>query len=177
MNGYRYPLNRVLADYLLGGSGVLMSGALVALAPTSLFVLVIFGGLTAVFLLFTIRTALRHRMRIAVDARGLTVMGGPVRRLEWQDLRGLTLRYYSTRRNRKDGWMTLGLKAGGRSLYIDSHLEGFEGLARLASDAALARGLDLDSATLSNLAALDITWPSASATAGAETGTRQSPAR
>jgi hypothetical protein len=179
MNGSRYPLNRILADYLLGGSGMLMSGALVALAPTSIFVLVIFGGLTAVFLLFTIRTAFRHRLRIAVDAEGLTVMGGPVRRLDWQDLKGLSLRYYSTRRNRKDGWMTLGLKAGGRSLSIDSHLEGFESLARLASDAALARGLDLDAATRGNLAALDIPLPEPAApmTPDSERGARQSPAR
>ena len=38
--------------------------------------------------------------------------------------------------------MTLGLKSRGRSLAIDSHIEGFETLARLAADAAAARGLD-----------------------------------
>ena len=159
MNGYRYPLKRILADYLLGGLGTVMSAGLLALAPSVSYILVICGGLTAVFMLFTIRTALRHRLRIAADAEGLTVRGGPVRQLKWRELSGLTLRYYSTRRNRKDGWMTLRLKARGWPLSIDSHLEGFDTLARRAADAAIARHLELDPATRSNFAALDIALP------------------
>jgi hypothetical protein len=159
MTEHRYPRSRILADYLLGGAGTLMSAALVVLASSALYILVICGGLTAVFLLFTIRTAFRHRMRILADAEGLTVKGGPVRQMTWQELDGLTLRYYSTRRNRKDGWMTLGLRSRGRSLSIDSHIEGFEGLARLAGDAAVARGLELDAATRSNFAALEVNLP------------------
>jgi hypothetical protein len=159
MNGYRYPLRRMLADYLLGGVGTAMSIGMVVLAHAVIYILVICGGLTAVFLLFTIRTALRHRLRIAADAMGLRVKGGPVRQLKWQELEHLTLRYYSTRRSRKDGWMTLKLTAGGRPLSIDSHLEGFEEIARLAAEAARARHLDLDATTRSNFAAMDIALP------------------
>ncbi len=159
MTEHRYPASRILGDYLLGGAGAAMSAGLIALAPSVLYIDVICGGLTAVFLLFTMRTALRHRMRIRADAGGLTVEGGPARRLRWQELDGLTLRYYSTRRNRKDGWMTLRLKAGGRPLSIDSHLEGFETVARLAVEAARARGLALDATTRGNFAALDIALP------------------
>ena len=156
MKEYRYPTNRILADYLLGGTGTLMSIGLIILASSAIYVDVICGALTAVFLLFTIRTAFRHRMRILADAEGLTVRGGPVRQMKWQELDGLTLRYYSARRNRKDGWMTLGLKSRGRSLAIDSHIEGFETLARLAADAATARNLDLDPTTRSNFAAMEM---------------------
>jgi hypothetical protein len=159
MNGYRYPLRRIVADYLLGGAGTAMSLGVVVLAHSVVYILVICGGLTAVFLLFTIRTAFRHRLRIAADAVGLTVMGGPVRQLKWQELDHLTLRYYSTRRSRKDGWMTLKLAAKGRALSLDSHLEGFEEIARLAAEAARARRLDLDSATRSNFAAMNIALP------------------
>lgn len=161
MTEYRYPQSRIIADYLLGGAGTLMSAGLVALASSALYIVVICGGLTAVFLLFTIRTAFRHRMRILTDAEGLTVEGGPVRQVKWHELDGLTLRYYSTRRNRKDGWMTLGLRSGGRSLSIDSHLEGFEGLARRAAEAAIARRLDLDATTRSNFAAMEVDLPPA----------------
>jgi hypothetical protein len=159
MTEHRYPQSRILADYLLGGSGTLMSAALLALASSAVYIVVICGGLTAVFLLFTIRTAFRHRMRILADAEGLTVRGGPVRQVTWHELDGLTLRYYSTRRNRKDGWMTLGLKSGGRTLAIDSHIEDFESLVRLAAAAAVARGLDLDATTRSNFAALEVDLP------------------
>ena len=159
MTEYRYPQSRIIADYLLGGAGALMSAGLIALASSAVYIVVICGGLTAVFLLFTIRTAFRHRMRILADAEGLTVEGGPVRQVKWQELDGLTLRYYSTRRNRKDGWMTLGLKSAGRSLSIDSHIGGFDSLARLAAEAAIARGLDLDDTTRSNFAAMEVDLP------------------
>ena len=159
MKEYRYPRSRILADYLLGGTGALMSAGLVALASSALYIVVICGGLTAVFLLFTIRTAFRQRMRIQADAEGLTVKGGLVRQVKWQELDGLTLRYYSTRRNRKDGWMTLGLKSGGRSLSIDSHLEDFDSLARMAADAAVKRGLELDRTTRGNFDAMEVALP------------------
>ena len=90
------------------------------------------GGLRAVHHTHGVPAPNAHSGR----RRGLTVRGGPVRQMKWQELDGLTLRYYSARRNRKDGWMTLGLKSRGRSLAIDSHIEGFETLARLAADAA-----------------------------------------
>lgn len=156
---YRYPLHRIMADYFLGGSGALMSGGLVALAPATPYVVVLFGGLTSLFLLYTIRTAIRHRLRIETDAGGIVVTGGQVRSIRWGEVDGLTLRYFSTRRSRKDGWMTLTLRAGGRRLALDSHLDGFETLARSAAAAAVVGGLDLDPATRSNFAALDIPLP------------------
>ncbi len=159
MSGYRYPVRRILADYLLGGAGTAMSAGVVVLAHSVVYIVVICSGLTAVFLLFTMRTALRHRLRIAADAEGLAVIGGPVRQLKWQELDHLTLRYYSTRRSRKDGWMTLKLAALGRPLSIDSHLEGFEEIARLAAEAARVRRLDLDATTRSNFAAMNIALP------------------
>jgi hypothetical protein len=156
---HRYPLNRILGDYFVGGSLALMSGGILALAPTVLYVDILCGGLTGLFLLFTMLTASRHRLRIAVDAEGIRVTGGRVRSINWGEVEAVTLRYYSTRRSRKNGWMTLTIGAAGRRLAIESHLEGFEVLARHAAEAAAARGLALDPATRSNLAALDIDLP------------------
>ncbi len=158
MTVYRYPFNRILGDYLLGGSGAAMSGGLTALAPTIPFVLIFFGGLTGLFLLYTIRTAIRHRLRVAADAKGIRVTGGWVRSLKWDEVEGVRLRYYSTRRNRKNGWMTLKLHAGHRGLAVDSYLDGFEVLARRAAEAARERHLELDPATYSNFAALEIAF-------------------
>lgn len=133
-----------------------MSGAVLALAPTVLYVVVLFGGLTGVFLLYTIRTALRHRLRIAADAEGMNIKGARVRSVKWAEVEAVRLRYYSTRRSRKDGWMTLKLKAGGRWVEINSHLEGFETLARLVAEAANRRGLPLDPTTRGNLSAMGL---------------------
>src|SRR5258708_39368027 len=113
-----------------------MSIGLIILASSAIYIDVICGALTAVFVLFTIRTAFRHRMRILADAEGLAVRGGPVRQMKWQELDGLTLRYYSAPRNRKDGWMTLGPKSRAPSPAIASPIERFETLARAAPQPA-----------------------------------------
>ena len=156
MTEYRYPLGRIVADCSLFGGGAVMSGVVVALAPTVPYVVVLFGGLTGVFLLYTIRTALRHRLRIAADAEGMKITGARVRSVKWAEVEAVRLRYYSTRRSRKDGWMTLTLKAGGRRFDVDSHIEGFETLARLAAGAASRRGLALDPTTRGNFAAMGL---------------------
>jgi hypothetical protein len=153
---YRYPASRILADYFLGVGGAVMCAVLLAVGSGSYFVLILFGGLTAVFLLFTIYTARRQRLRIAADADGIRVSGGWVRSLRWDEVESVTLRYYSTRRNRKGGWMALTLRGRGQKIAVDSHLDGFEALARKAGEVAVARELVLDSTTASNLAALDI---------------------
>ena len=152
---YRYPKSRILADYFLGGSGALMCGALVALAASSLFVLIVFGGLTGVFLLFTIRTALRQRLRIAADADGIRMSGGSVRSLRWDEVESVRLRYFSTRRSRKGGWMTLTLRGPRQKIVVDSYLDGFEPLVRQAASIVTSRDLALDPTSASNFAALD----------------------
>jgi hypothetical protein len=154
---YRYPANRILADYFLGIGGMAMSGGLLALAASSRFVLILFGGLTGVFLLFTIYTTRRQRLRIAADGDGIQMSGGWVRSLRWDEVETVTLRYFSARRNRKGGgWMTLTLRGRGQKIAFDSHLEGFEALARKAGEVAVQRNLPLDSVTASNFAALDV---------------------
>jgi hypothetical protein len=156
---HRYPLNRIMGDYFVGGSGALMSGGVLALAPTVLYVDVLCGGLMGLFLVFTLFTAFRHRLRIAVDAEGVRATGGRVRSIRWGEVDAVTLRYFSTRRSRKNGWMTLTIGGAGRRLAIESHLEGFEVVARHAAGAAAARRLTLDPATRSNFAALEIDVP------------------
>ena len=119
-----------------------------------------FGGvLTALALLFALfgaRGFLRHRMRIRLSDEGLAVEGLRPRRLAWDGLARCALGYYSTRRNRRDGWMQLTLRTPSRSLRVDSQIEGFETIVRRAAGAARARGLSLDPVTIENLRALGI---------------------
>jgi hypothetical protein len=156
MGVYRYPLTRILADYFLGLGGAAMCGGLVGLAPGSPFVLVAFGGLTGVFLLFTIRTAFRQRLRIAADADGIRVSGGRVRSLRWDEVESVRLRYFSTRRSRKGGWMTLTLRGKKQKIVIDSYLDGFEALVRRAAETVIQREIPLDPNSAANFAALDV---------------------
>ena len=87
--------------------------------------------------------------------------GSPLRSvtIAWDRLDRMKLAFYSTRRDRKSGWMQLQLGAGGARLSLDSRLDGFDRLVRHAAIAADARGLELSQATVANLQALGIRVP------------------
>ena len=84
----------------------------------------------------------------------------------------MTLVYYSTRRDRRDGWMQLELRSGWKKVCLDSRIEGFADLVSRSASAAKVRGLTLNAATSANLAALGAslhTEPGARDAAGAPT--------
>jgi len=70
---HRYPLAALLPDYGRGLVGTVLSGGAWSLAPAAPAAIVIFGGLTGLFLVFTIRNVWRHRMRITLGGDGLAV--------------------------------------------------------------------------------------------------------
>ena len=152
---HRYPLTALLPDYGRGLVGTVLSGGAWSLAPGAPAAIVIFGGLTGLFLVFTIRNVWRHRMRITLGGDGLVVAGLRNRMMAWRDLTGLRLRYYATRRNRQGGWMTLQLTAGSARIALDSSLTGFSEIVAQAIQAARRNELSLDAVTLANLAALE----------------------
>jgi hypothetical protein len=80
-------------------------------------------------------------------------------RISWAELDRMKLAYYSTRRDRRSGWMQLELSAGGSRVRLDSRIAGFDQLVRRAAEVAAARGIALNEATLDNLHALGIRLP------------------
>ncbi len=151
-----YPARALAGDYARAALGVALTWGPLALVEPLPAVGYALGGLGALFAAFGLRTALRQATRIECSAQGLTVSGPIPQRLVWSELDGLSLRYYSTRRDRREGWMQLRLRRRARTVVIDSSLEGFAAVARRAAEAAAARGLALGSATRANLAALGI---------------------
>src|SRR3546814_15851547 len=93
---HRYPIRSLLADYGRGAVGAGISGTFWALSPVALYSMVLFGGLTALFLLFVLRTALRQRLCIVSDADGIGAVGRAP--LLWRELADIRLRYYPPRR-------------------------------------------------------------------------------
>lgn len=151
---HRYPANALLADYGRGVVGAGISGAFWALSPVAIYSMVLFGGLTSLFLLFVLRTAMRQRLRVESSDVGIGAVGSAP--IAWRELDHMRLRYYAPRRSKGKGWMTLNLRGGGRRLAIDSTLEGFDDIAARAAGAARQRGLALNDTTLANLAALGL---------------------
>jgi len=155
MSEHRYPVAALLPDYARGVLGIVLCGGAWLLAPTAPIAVAIFGGLTVLFLVFTMRNVWRQGMRVTLSDDALAVGGFRSRTLAWRDLSGLRLRYYATRRNRQGGWMTLQLRSAGARVTLDSTLEGFAQVIDKATQEARRNGVDLDAVTLANLAALE----------------------
>lgn len=156
MTALRYPVRTLAGDYLRGGLGLAVVLAMWLALPTATHIHVIFGGLTLLFALFTIRTAWRQGLRFELRPDGLVQVWPQRRVLLWDRLDCLRLRYYSTRRNREGGWMTLTMRAGDVRCAVDSSLDGFERIVARAAESADRCGIAVDSATRANLEALAI---------------------
>jgi hypothetical protein len=164
MTVYRYQVERLIGDYLRGACG--LAGSIIAwvFLPSVVQVHILIGGLTLLFLLFTIRTAWRQAVRIEASDETL-VLTSPrsiffkQEPVAWRDLVSVKLRYYSTRRNRKNGWFTMHLAGPTARIVFDSDLDGFEDMARRAALAVRGIGIATDDTTRANFAALGLADP------------------
>ena len=103
------------------------------------------------------RTALRHHTRYLLGADTLCADGPAGGIVEWRRLDRLKLSYFSTKRDRSDGWMQLSVgSTGGRTVKIDSSLDGFHDVVERAAHAAGETGLTLSETTRANLKAMGI---------------------
>jgi hypothetical protein len=156
MTVHRYSAQSLVADYWRAGVGLLVGVGGWLLAPSTPHVVVICGGLTLLFLIFTMRTVARQCLRIEMTEDAITRSGTIPGGLRWSDLDRVKLRYYSTRRNRLGGWMTLKLTAGRSAIALDSNIDGFDAIAARAARAMADNRIDADEVTLANLSALGL---------------------
>ncbi len=153
----RYPRQTLWADYVRATAGVLLCGVpLLGLEVNRWLGLILAAGFV-LFALFLARTALRHHTRYRLGPDTLCADGPAGTLVEWNRLDRLKLSYFSTKRDRKDGWMQLTIgSAGGRAVKIDSSLDGFHDVVERSAEAAKATGLSLSEATRANLGAMGI---------------------
>lgn len=166
MTVHRYSLQSLLGDYGRSGIGLIVAGGAWLLAPSTPHIVIICGGLTVLFLLFTMRTVARQYSRIEMTEDAITRSGTGHTRLHWSDLDRVKLRYYSTRRNRAGGWMTLKLAGGRSAISVDSNIDGFDAIAARAARAIADNRITTDDVTAANLAALGLTAPAYEAPVG-----------
>ena len=156
---YSYPASAMLGDYLRAAAGLgptVLILSTVSVGSVAEFVL---SGFVAIFGAFAVRTGLRHGTSLEVTDAELRAIGLRAATISWAELDRMKLAYYSTRRDRKSGWMQLWLGAGRARLSLDSRLDGFDQVVRQAAIAAAERGLELSDATAANLQALGIRVP------------------
>jgi hypothetical protein len=160
----RYPRQTLLADYGRAMAGVLLCGAPLALLDVNRWLaLILLLGLL-LFAVFLARTALRHHTRYVLGPDTLCADGPAGTLVEWDRLDRLKLSYFSTKRDRSDGWMQLSVgSAGGRVVKLDSSLDGFHDVVERAARAAEMTGLPLSETTRANLKAMGISVANQSA--------------
>ena len=153
---HRYPTRAMAADYARAVAGMVLAFGPLTLSNTVSVMVYILAALGTLFVVFGVRTVLRHMTRVDVSADQIRFEGPIGAGLRWRDLDAMTLKYYSTHRDREGGWMQLTLKGGGRKVKLVSTIERFPVIASRAASAARANRLELDEATLGNLAALGL---------------------
>lgn len=154
----RYPPRTLIGDYIRAGVGLTVGIGVLLSVPPSPAIVIVFGGLSALFLVFAARTVHRQIVEIAVSGEAICAAGLRTRVVAWDQLDRLKLRYYGTRRQRQhregSGFMQLTLAGGRDSLTLESSLEGFDYVAWRAAKAARENGVSLDPTSAGNL--LDI---------------------
>ena len=160
MKLYRYPVRSLIGDYIRSAVGLAVGiGALVSTPPHPV-ILIVFGGLTVLFLVFGLRTVERQILKVAVTGEAIRNSGFGTRAVNWDALERLKLSYFGTRRQRKSegrgGFMVLTLRGSGTTIRLESSIEGFEEIARRAARAARENGISLDPSSAGNLLDLGI---------------------
>ena len=153
MSFHRYPFGALVGDYGRTALGLVLTlGPLIVTTPL-VVVTVILAALAALFFAYGIRTVIRHCTAIGVSDKAMEARGPLGMRLAWQDVRGFSLRYFSTKRDRTGGWMQLKVRGRFRAIRVDSSIDGFEAILSTAARAVRAHGLKLDPSTVENLRA------------------------
>jgi hypothetical protein len=154
----RYPRQTLWADYVRAGIGTLLCGLPLVLVEVNRWVELILVAGFILFGVFFVRTALRQRTRYVLGPDTLCADGPAGTLVEWNRLDRMKLSYFSTKRDRSDGWMQLAVgSTGGRTVKVDSALDGFYDIVERAARSAEASGLELSVATRANLRSMGIT--------------------
>lgn len=151
---YAYPARALAADYARSAAGLGVCAGPIAFLQPAPVVCVVLAAAATLFLVYFVQTVCRHLTHIELDEAGISTRGPLGAEIRWERLRSVRLDYFSTRGDREEGWMQLKLRGPRRSIRIDSELEGFAELARVAASQARRRGCSLDEATRRNLLAL-----------------------
>ena len=156
MSCHRYPTVALLRDYACATTGLILAAMPIMFAQPIPIIQYVLGAAAALFAFFGIRTFLRQMTRVEVTDTGIRTAGPLGGEITWDELQSVNLRYYSTRRDQRRGWLQLKLRGVGQRLAYDSSLSDFVTVARRAIAEAQSHGRTLDPATLSNLSMIGV---------------------
>jgi len=151
---YRHTLRTLAPDYIRAIGGILLTAGTLVFAQTTGTVAWILGAGLLLFVGYAVHTAIRHASTVRCDENGIFVTGPLRRAVDWNDLTDVRLRYFSTRRDGRNGWMQLIVKGPHASVRIESTLTGFKDIVADAVKIADRNEIQLSSTTLGNIEVL-----------------------
>ena len=156
MSHHRYPTGVLVKDDIRAAAGLAVTVGILAVARLPNILIYVVVALTALFAVFALRTVVRHLTVLEVSDNGVRTTGPAGSSVDWEEMKDLRLRYYSTRRDNEKGWMQLKIKGRHSTIRIDSSIEGFDRIvARTAAEAARRR-IRVGDLTRGNWAAMGI---------------------
>lgn len=159
MTELRYPLRTLVGDYLRAIAGLALGAYVLIAVDASFWILVVFGGMALLFLVFGLRTVQRHLAVVALSNEGIACRDFSTKKIYWRDLEQVKLRFYGMRRRAQSegsGFMQLTLRGGRVKITMDSSLDSFDLVAWRAAKAARDNALSLDPATAGNFLGIAI---------------------
>lgn len=155
---HRWPARALSGDVIRGAVALGAALFLLLLVPVASSVFFVALALSVVFGLYLAGTLSRLRSTIEIDEQGVRLSGGLLgaKSIKWTELRRFELRYFSLRRDRKEGWMDLKLHGGRQTIAIDDRLDRFHDVLARAWEAARAAEVGVSEATHANLIAAGV---------------------
>lgn len=158
----RYPMNTLYADYLRALAGIVFFGVWFFFAAESPVWATIIGLLLLIFISYAVRTYIYQSTIVRMLPEAVEFDGPFGRRVRWEDINRVDLRYYSTRRERSgkrrdDGWMQMKICDSGGCMKVESTLTRFSDLATQVAAAAFRNNAVMSETTVENFTTMGIT--------------------
>ena len=152
---FRYSLASLAGDYFRSCIGLALTALPASQLPSNSVGLWLLSGFAVMFAALALHTLRRQTTRIVMtdDEIELSPGGGSIK---WKEVREVKLSYYSTRTDRKNGWMQLTICSGNRKVRIDSRIDSFQTMASTVLDHTRHSNVLLSETSSSNFEALGL---------------------
>ena len=124
----RYPPSRLAGDYVRATVGFVLTALPASQLPSAGVGFWLLSALGLLFIGLGAHTIRRQTTCIVMSDEAIGCSSGK-RTIEWKDVREIRLAYFSTRTDRKNGWMQLTIESSNRKLGVDSRIDDFHTIA------------------------------------------------
>ncbi len=152
---FRYSTARLMGDYIRSSIGLIVTALLASQLRSDNIGFWLLSVFALLFVGLAGETFWRQTTRIVMtDEKIEPFPGGNA--IEWKDVREVKLSYFSTRADRKNGWMQLTINSGNRKLRMDSRIDDFRTIASGVLDQTRYSDVLLSDTTSTNFEALGL---------------------